>query len=106
MELHCRWVATSFIFENPDNTLVGYYGKGIGNIPDAVLSSLMNHKDLGIHSEMFSDGVVDLVEAGCVTNSRKRILPGQIVGSFCLGSRRLYDFIDNNPFIGRIASPT
>jgi len=59
----------------------------------------MNHKDLGIHSEMFSDGVVDLVEAGCVTNSRKRILPGQIVGSFCLGSRRLYDFIDNNPFI-------
>ena len=73
---------------------------GIGNIPDAVLSSLKSHKDLGIHSEMFSDGVVDLVEAGCITNSQKKILPGKIVGSFCLGSRRLYDFLDNNPFIG------
>jgi acyl-CoA hydrolase len=49
---------------------------------------------------MFSDGVVDLVEAGCITNSQKKILPGKIVGSFCLGSRRLYDFLDNNPFIG------
>ncbi|XP_046441896.1 4-hydroxybutyrate coenzyme A transferase-like [Daphnia pulex] len=72
---------------------------GIGNIPDAVLSSLKSHTDLGIHSEMFSDGVVDLVEAGCITNSQKKILPGKIVGSFCLGSRRLYDFLDNNPFI-------
>lgn len=73
---------------------------GIGNIPDAVLSSLKSHTNLGIHSEMFSDGVVDLVEAGCITNSQKKILPGKIVGSFCLGSRRLYDFLDNNPFVG------
>lgn len=51
---------------------------------------------------MFSDGVVDLVEAGCITNSQKKILPGKIVGSFCLGSRRLYDFLDNNPFVGNI----
>ena len=49
---------------------------------------------------MFSDGVVDLVEAGCITNGQKKILPGKIVGSFCLGSRRLYDFLDNNPFVG------
>lgn len=74
--------------------------KGIGSIPDAVLSSLKSHRDLGIHSEMFSDGVVDLAEAGCITNSQKRIMPGKIVGSFCLGSRRLYDFLDNNPFVG------
>ena len=74
--------------------------EGIGSIPDAVLFSLKNHKDLGIHSEMFSDGVVDLVEAGCITNSQKKILPGKIVGSFCLGTRRLYDFLNNNPFVG------
>ena len=85
---------------------VGYSEKGIGNIPNAVLRSLINHKDLGIHSEMFSDGVIDLIEAGCITNSHKKILPGQIVGSFCLGSRRLYDFLDNNPFIGKIAFHT
>ena len=73
---------------------------GIGSIPDSVLSSLSGHRDLGIHSEMFSDGVVSLVEAGCVTNSKKKILPGKIVSSFCIGSRRLYDFLDDNPFIG------
>ncbi|UYV79294.1 hypothetical protein LAZ67_17001976 [Cordylochernes scorpioides] len=72
---------------------------GIGSIPDAVLSALMNHKDLGIHSEMFSDGVIDLVENGCVTNARKRIQPGKIVGSFSIGSKRFYDFMHNNPFV-------
>lgn len=72
---------------------------GIGNIPDAVLASLKGHKDLGIHSEMFSDGVVDLVEAGCVTNTHKFYHPGKIVGSFLVGSRRLFDFVDNNPFV-------
>ncbi|XP_076630591.1 succinyl-CoA:acetate/propanoyl-CoA:succinate CoA transferase [Colletes latitarsis] len=72
---------------------------GIGSIPDAVLSALKNHKDLGIHSEMFSDGVVDLVHKGCVTNNRKTMHKGRIVGSFCVGSQKLYDFMHNNPFI-------
>ncbi|XP_054015505.1 4-hydroxybutyrate coenzyme A transferase-like isoform X1 [Hylaeus anthracinus] len=72
---------------------------GIGSIPDAVLSALGNHKDLGIHSEMFSDGVVDLVHKGCVTNNRKKMHKGRIVGSFCVGSQKLYDFMNNNPFI-------
>ncbi|KAG0715608.1 4-hydroxybutyrate coenzyme A transferase [Chionoecetes opilio] len=72
---------------------------GIGNIPDAVLDSLKGHRDLGIHSEMFSDGVVELVEAGCVTNTHKAFHPGKIVGSFLVGTRRLFDFVDNNPFV-------
>ncbi|KAJ6637676.1 4-hydroxybutyrate coenzyme A transferase [Pseudolycoriella hygida] len=72
---------------------------GIGNIPDAVLTALHNHKDLGIHSEMFADGVVDLVKNGCVTNAKKTIHKGRIVGSFLIGSKKLYDFVDNNPFI-------
>lgn len=73
---------------------------GIGNIPDAVLAALMSHKNLGIHSEMFSDGVVELVEAGCVTNTFKDSHPGKITGSFLVGTRRLFDFVDNNPFVG------
>ncbi|KAK4321638.1 hypothetical protein Pmani_007585 [Petrolisthes manimaculis] len=72
---------------------------GIGNIPDAVLASLGDHKDLGIHSEMFSDGVVDLVEAGCVTNTHKTFHPGKIVSSFIVGTRKLFNFVDNNPFV-------
>ncbi len=70
---------------------------GIGTIPDAVLSCLGDKKDLGIHTEMFSDGVIDLVEKGVINGSRKNIHPGKIVSSFIMGSRRLYDFIDNNP---------
>ena len=70
---------------------------GIGTIPDAVLSCLGDKKDLGIHSEMFSDGVIDLVEKGVINGSRKNIHRGKIIASFVIGSRRLYDFIDNNP---------
>lgn len=70
---------------------------GIGAIPDAVLSRLADKHDLGIHSEMFSDRVVDLIEAGVVTNRRKRIYPGQTVACFVMGSRRLFDFVDDNP---------
>jgi acyl-CoA hydrolase/RimJ/RimL family protein N-acetyltransferase len=70
---------------------------GIGTIPDAVLACLGDKKDLGIHSEMFSDGVIDLVEQGVINGSRKNIHPGKIVSSFVIGSRRLYDFVDNNP---------
>ncbi|XP_068978678.1 4-hydroxybutyrate coenzyme A transferase-like [Bombus flavifrons] len=76
---------------------------GIGSIPDAVLSLLTSHQNLGIHSEMFSDGVVELVKKGCITNNRKTMHKGRIVGSFCVGSEKLYDFMNNNPFIEMLA---
>jgi len=70
---------------------------GIGSIPDAALAALTNHKDLGIHTEMFSDGILPLLECGAITNAHKHIRPGKVVSTFCVGSRRLYDFIDDNP---------
>lgn len=70
---------------------------GIGAIPNAVLAALGNHKDLGIHTEMFSDGVVDLVEKGVITGKYKKRHHGMIVSGFVMGSRRVYDFIDDNP---------
>ena len=73
---------------------------GAGNIPDALMCSLANHKDLGIHSEMLSDGIVDLVEIGAVTNRQKSRHRGRIVSSLAVGSKKLYDFIHNNPSIG------
>jgi 4-hydroxybutyrate CoA-transferase len=72
---------------------------GIGTIPDAVLARLHDKHDLGIHTEMFSDGLVALVEAGVVTNRYKHVHPGRIVTSFVSGSRRLYDFVDDNPLV-------
>jgi 4-hydroxybutyrate CoA-transferase len=70
---------------------------GIGSIPDAVLASLSNHKNLGVHTEMFSDGMIELVEKGIINNSEKRIHPNRIVSSFAMGTRKLYDFMDDNP---------
>ena len=70
---------------------------GIGAIPDAVLKSLYNHKDLGIHTEMFSDSLIDLVEKDIVTNKYKRIHPNKVVTGFALGSKMLYDYVDDNP---------
>jgi len=70
---------------------------GIGAIPDAVLSCLKSHKDLGIHTEMFSDGVISLVENGVITNKFKKKHRGKIVTGFAIGTRKLYDFIDDNP---------
>jgi len=70
---------------------------GIGAIPDAVLHYLFDKKDLGIHTELFSDGVIDLVEAGVITNSKKSLHPGKIVVGFILGTKRLYDWVHNNP---------
>ncbi|HYK87671.1 MAG TPA: acetyl-CoA hydrolase/transferase C-terminal domain-containing protein [Acidobacteriota bacterium] len=70
---------------------------GIGEIPDAVLGYLADKKHLGIHTEMVSDGVIDLIEKGVITNEKKTIHPGKIILGFVLGTRRLYDFIDNNP---------
>jgi len=72
---------------------------GIGAIPDAVLDALKDHRDLGIHTEMFSDGVVSLVESGVVTGSKKTVHPGKIVSSFAMGTRSLYDFMDDNPLV-------
>ena len=72
---------------------------GIGAIPDGVLYHLGGHRDLGIHTELFSDGVVDLVERGVVNNERKTLHPGKIVAGFVLGTRRLYQFVDNNPIV-------
>ena len=72
---------------------------GIGAIPDAVLKHLYTKKDLGIHTELFSDGVIDLVEAGVITNARKTLHPGKIVAGFLLGTKRLYDWVDNNPLV-------
>ena len=69
---------------------------GIGAIPDAVLARLHDRLDLGVHTEMFSDRLVDLVEAGAVTNRLKAIFPGRIVTSFVLGSKRVFDFVDDN----------
>jgi 4-hydroxybutyrate CoA-transferase len=72
---------------------------GIGGIPDAVLHFLRDRKHLGVHTEMFSDGMVELVEQGIVTNEKKTLHPGKIVASFVLGTRPLFDFIHNNPII-------
>ncbi|WP_187263827.1 acetyl-CoA hydrolase/transferase family protein [Pontibacter beigongshangensis] len=69
---------------------------GIGQIPDAVLASLTNHKELGLHTEMFSDGVIDLVEKGIITNQHKKYYRGKIVTGFVIGTRKLYDFVDDN----------
>lgn len=70
---------------------------GIGGIPDAVLGYLGNHRDLGIHSEMCSDGVIDLIQSGVVNNEKKTIHPHKVIAGFVLGTRRLFDFIDDNP---------
>lgn len=70
---------------------------GIGSIPNAVLAQLGSHRDLGLHTEMFSDGVIDLVEAGVITGARNPIHPGKLVTSFLMGTQRLYDFVHDNP---------
>ncbi|AKU93804.1 4-hydroxybutyrate coenzyme A transferase [Labilithrix luteola] len=72
---------------------------GIGAIPDAVLRHLGSHKGLGIHTEMFSDGVIPLVEKGVVTNEFKKVEPGKILTTFVIGTRKVYDFVDDNPIV-------
>jgi len=98
--------------DNPSDTvksIAGYIAElipdeatmqmGIGAIPDAVLKHLFDKKDLGIHTELFSDGVIDLVEAGVITNAKKTLHPGKIIAGFILGTKRLYDWVHNNPLI-------
>lgn len=72
---------------------------GIGAIPNAVLNNLNNHKNLGIHTEMFSDGILPLVKNDVITGENKRVKPGKIVTCFAMGSQKLYNFIDDNPFV-------
>lgn len=72
---------------------------GIGSVPDAVLASLHNHRELGVHTEMFSDGIIPLIKGGVVTNQHKKKYRGKTVTSFLLGSRKLYDFVDDNPSV-------
>ena len=72
---------------------------GIGAIPDAVLKYLFDKKDLGVHTELFSDGVIDLVEAGVLTNAQKTLHTGKIIAGFILGSKKLYNWVHNNPLI-------
>ncbi len=72
---------------------------GIGAIPDAVLKYLFHKKDLGVHSELFSDGVIELVERGVLTSARKSLHPGKIVAGFILGTQKLYKWVDDNPLI-------
>lgn len=72
---------------------------GIGGIPNAVAASLKNKKDIGIHTEMFTDGMVDMYRAGAITNRKKTLMPDKMVATFALGSKKLYDFIDDNPGI-------
>ena len=71
---------------------------GIGRIPQALAESLKDKKDLGVHTEMFGDWIIDLIECGAITCAKKKLNHGKVVASFCMGSRKLYDYIDNNPF--------
>ena len=77
---------------------------GIGNIPNAVLSRLKNHKDLGLHTEMFSDGVIDLILSDVINGNYKKINRGRALTTFLIGSKRLYDYVDDNPFVEMRAS--
>ena len=72
---------------------------GIGNIPNAVLTRLTNHKDLGLHTEMFSDGVIDLILSNVINGNYKGVVPGRALTTFLMGSKRLYDYVDDNPFV-------
>ena len=72
---------------------------GIGKIPDAVLRYLNNHKDLGLHSEMISDGIIDLMKSGVINNRKKTFHKGKSITTFCMGTKRLYDFVDQNPHV-------
>jgi acyl-CoA hydrolase/RimJ/RimL family protein N-acetyltransferase len=70
---------------------------GVGKIPNSVFPYLLSKRDLGIHTETFTEGIIDLIEAGVITNRKKTLHPGKIVAAFCMGTQRLYDYVDNNP---------
>jgi len=87
-----RWVST--LVEDGGTLQIG-----IGTIPDAVLECLADKQDLGLHTEMFSDGSLALIESGVINNARKTLHRGKIIASFVMGSQRLYDFVDDNPLV-------
>jgi len=89
-------IAHAVVERIPDGSTIQV---GIGKIPAAILEFLVSHRDLGIHTELLSDGLIDLVEEGVVTGVRKVRRPGRVVGTFALGTRRLYDFLDGNPVV-------
>jgi len=70
---------------------------GVGRIPNSVFPYLLNKRDLGIHTETFTDGIIDLIEAGVITCKKKSLHPGKVIAAFCMGTKRLYDYVDNNP---------
>jgi len=72
---------------------------GIGTIPDNVLRNLYGHRNLGLHTEMFSDGAIPLIQKGIIDNSQKKIVNGYCVTGFLIGTRKLYDFVDDNPIV-------
>jgi len=72
---------------------------GIGSIPNAVLTQLTNHKNLGLHTEMFSDGVIDLILKDIINGNNKGVNPGRAMATFLMGSKKLYDYVDDNPFV-------
>jgi 4-hydroxybutyrate CoA-transferase len=92
-ECHCA-IARKVAALIPDGATIQ---TGIGGIPEATLSLLKDHRDLGIHSEMIPDGVIDLIRSGVITGNRKTLHRGKAVAGFVLGGKRLFDFIDNNP---------
>lgn len=91
VNVHCNLKCTFFSIHSH---------AGFGSIPQSVYKQLTNHKHLGMHTEMFSDGLVDLVSLGVVTNALKAQRPGKVVASFVVGTRKVFDFIDNNPLVG------
>jgi acyl-CoA hydrolase len=91
-----RRIAKLVVERIPDGATIQ---AGIGAIPNALLSNLRDHRDLGVHTELLSDGMIELVEAGVVTGTRKRVAPGKVVTTFALGTARLHDFLHENPAV-------
>jgi acyl-CoA hydrolase len=91
-----RRIADHVIDRIPDGATLQ---AGIGAIPNALLAGLRNHRNLGVHTELLSDGMIDLVEKGVVTGTHKRVAPGKVVTTFALGTNRLYDFLHENPAV-------
>jgi acyl-CoA hydrolase len=91
-----RRIAAQVVERIPDGATIQ---AGIGSIPNALLEGLRQHRDLGIHSELLSDGLIHLVETGVVTGTRKRVAPGKVVTTFALGTQELYDFLHENPAV-------
>jgi GNAT superfamily N-acetyltransferase/acyl CoA:acetate/3-ketoacid CoA transferase beta subunit len=93
----CREIAAHVASLIPNEATIQM---GIGEIPQALVPLLGDKHELGVHTEMLSEGIIDLIEGGVVTNRRKALHPGQTVTSFCMGTRRLYDYVDDNPHFG------